>query len=94
MGYGEARRHPGIICFGSSERIQQRMTKAQQKNPRTILDETATSISKLVLDLEKREFEGRPVTANEIQAIATRLQAHVEDLLTASRNLRDKKSES
>ena len=70
------------------------MTKAQQKNPRAISDETATSISKLVLDLENREIEGRPVTANEIQAIAGRLQAHVEDLLAASRNLRDKKSGS
>jgi hypothetical protein len=68
------------------------MTTAQQKNPRKILDETATSINKLVLDLENREIEGRPVTAGEIQTIASRLQAHVEDLLAAAKSLRDEKS--
>jgi hypothetical protein len=69
------------------------MTKAQHKNSRQILDETATSISKLVLDLENREIEGRPITATEIQMIASRLQGHIEELLAASRSLRDEKSE-
>jgi hypothetical protein len=69
------------------------MTKAQHKNHRKVLDETATSIKKLVLDLENREMEGRPITATEIQTIAGRLQGHVEDLLAASRSLRDEKSE-
>jgi hypothetical protein len=68
------------------------MTTAQDKNPRNILDETATSINKLVLDLENREIAGRPVTAIEIQTIAARLQAHVEDLLAAAKSLRDEKS--
>jgi hypothetical protein len=68
------------------------MTTAQHKNPRKLLDETATSINKLVLDLENREMEGHPVTANEIQTIASQLQAHVEDLLAAAKSLRDEKS--
>jgi len=80
---------PGIICSDSSERNQQRMTTAPHKDPRKILDETATSINKLVLDLENREIEGRPVTAGEIQKIASRLQAHVEDLLAAAKSLRE-----
>ena len=69
------------------------MTKTPDKDPRKVLDETATSIRKLVLDLENREMEGRPVTTTEIQTIASQLQAHVEDLLAASRSLRDEKSE-
>jgi hypothetical protein len=68
------------------------MTTAQHKNPRKLLDETATSINKLVLDLENREMEGHPVTANEIQTIASQLQAHVEDLIAAAKSLRDEKS--
>jgi hypothetical protein len=68
------------------------MTTAQHKNPRKLLDETATSINKLVLDLENREMEGQAVTAKEIQAIANQLQAHVEDLLAAAKSLRDEKS--
>jgi hypothetical protein len=72
------------------------MSKTHQKDPRNkdprkVLDETATSIRKLVLDLENREMEGRAVSAREIQTIAGRLQVHVEDLLAASRNLRDEK---
>ena len=66
------------------------MNKTPHKDPRKVLDETATSIRKLVLDLENREMEGRPVTATEIQTIASQLQVHVEDLLAASRNLREK----
>jgi hypothetical protein len=62
------------------------MTKAQQV-PRKNLDEIATSIRKLVLELENREIDGRPMTATEIQAIAGRLRGHVEDLLAASRSL-------
>ena len=62
------------------------MTKAQQE-PRKNLDEIATSIRKLVLELENREIDGRPMTATEIQAIAGRLRGHVEELLAASRSL-------
>jgi hypothetical protein len=69
------------------------MTKTNHKDHRKVLDETATSIKKLVLDLENREIEGRPINATEIQMIASRLQVHVEDLLAASRGLRDEKSE-
>jgi len=38
-------------------------------------------------------MEGRPITAAQIQTIAGRLQGHVEDLLAASRSLRDEKPE-
>jgi hypothetical protein len=70
------------------------MAKTQHNDHRKILDETATSIKELVLQLEEREIEGRLVTATEIQRIASRLQGHVEDLLAASRNLRDEKAQS
>jgi hypothetical protein len=69
------------------------MTKTLNKDARRALDETATSIKKLVIDLENRETEGRRLTATEIQTIAGQLQAHVENLLTASRSLRDEKPE-
>jgi len=69
------------------------MTKTQHKDHRKGLDETATSIKKLVLDLENREMDRRPITATEIQTIANQLQVHVQDLLAASRGLRDEKSE-
>jgi len=69
------------------------MTKTLNKDARRALDETATSIKKLVIDLENRETEGRRLTATEIQMIAGQLQVHVEDLLTASRSLRDEKPE-
>lgn len=69
------------------------MTKTQNEHPRNVLNETATSIKKLALELENREMEGGHLTATEIQTIARQLQAHVEDLLSASRNLRDQKSE-
>jgi hypothetical protein len=62
------------------------MTQAKQE-PRKNLDEIATSIRKLVLELENREIDGRPMTATEIQAIAGRLRGHVEELLAASRSL-------
>lgn len=68
------------------------MTKTQHIDHRKRLDETATSIKELALQLEKSETEGRPITAAEIQTIAGRLQTHVEDLLAASRSLRDKKT--
>jgi hypothetical protein len=69
------------------------MTKTQNKDHRNVLDETATSIKKLVLDLENREIAGQPITPTEIQMIAGRLRVHVEDLLAASRSLRDEKFE-
>jgi hypothetical protein len=68
------------------------MTKAPYKNSRNVLDETATSIRNLILELENRETDGLPITAIEIQTMARRLQGHVEDLLAASRRLRDEKS--
>jgi hypothetical protein len=79
--------------FWFARKESTRMTKTEHEDHRKILDETATSIKKLVLDLETREMEGRPITATEIQTIAGRLQVHVEDLLAASRSLRDEKSE-
>ena len=69
------------------------MTKTRNIDPRRALDETATSIKKLVLDLENRETEGRRLTAAEIQIIADRLQVHVESLLAASESLRDENPE-
>jgi hypothetical protein len=63
------------------------MTKTAHKDPRKVLDETASSIKKLLLDLESREIDGRPITATEIQAIAGRLRGHLEDLLAASSSL-------
>lgn len=63
------------------------MTKTQHQDPRKNLDEIATSIRKLVLELENREIDGRPMTATEIRAIAGRLRGHVEELLAASRSL-------
>ena len=67
------------------------MTKTPNKDPRKALDETANSIKELIIDLENLETEGRRLTATEIQMIASQLQAHVENLLTASRSLRDEK---
>jgi hypothetical protein len=62
------------------------MTKTD-KDPRTVLDLAATSIKNLVLDLEKQEREGKPLTVTEIQKIASQLKGHVEDLLAASKTL-------
>src|SRR3984957_20550680 len=84
---------PGILCSGTQERNYQRMTKTEHQHHRKVLEETAISIKKLVLDLENREIEGRPINATEIQMNPSRLQVHVEDLLAASRGLRDEKSE-
>ena len=64
-------------------------TKSIDRNPREVLDETAASIRKLVVELENREREGNLLNAGEIQAIAGQLQAHVEYLLSAAGNLRD-----
>jgi hypothetical protein len=64
-------------------------TKIIDRNPRAVLDETATSIRKLVGELENREREGTLLTAREIQAIAGQLQGHVEVLLAAAGNLRE-----
>jgi hypothetical protein len=69
------------------------MTKTRNIDPRKALDEIATSIKSLAIDLENRETQGRRPTATEIQTIAGQLQAHVENLLAASRNLRDEKPE-
>lgn len=69
------------------------MTKTQKIDPREALDEIATSIKELAFDLENRETEGKRPTASEIQTIASQLQAHVENLLAASRNLQHEKPE-
>jgi hypothetical protein len=68
------------------------MVKPEHRDPGRVLDETATSIKKLIQDLENREREGAVVTAAEIRNIAGQLQAHVEDLLAASTSLRAVKS--
>jgi len=64
------------------------MVKPEHTDPGKVLDETATSIKKLVQDLENRDREGTVVTAAEIRKIASQLQAHVESLLAASNSLR------
>jgi hypothetical protein len=69
------------------------MVKPDHRDPGRVLDDTATSLKKLVQDLENREIEGADVTAAEIRKIAGQLQAHVEDLLAASNSLRAVKSE-
>jgi hypothetical protein len=70
------------------------MVKRDQKDLDKVLDETATSIRKLVWDLENRERMGDVVTAAEIRKIANQLQAHVADLLAASSGLRAVKLEA
>lgn len=69
------------------------MPETKHNNHRRVLDETASSIKELILHLETRETEGRPMTAGEIKAIASRLQIYVEDLLAASGSLRGEKPE-
>ena len=66
------------------------MSKSET-TPRSALDEIATSIRKLIQDLENREMEGRGLTTLEIDTLAKQLQIHVEALLDASKNLRDDK---
>ena len=68
------------------------MVKPHHKDPSKVLDETATSIKKLIQDLENREIAGTVVSAAEIRQIASQLQAHVERLLAASNSLRAVKS--
>jgi hypothetical protein len=63
------------------------MITIHQRDPIKVLDETASSLKRLVRDLEDRETEGRVVTATEIQTIASQLQTHVADLLSASSSL-------
>lgn len=67
-----------------------RMTKTP-KDPRSALDEIAASIKTLIQYLETKEIEGRRLTAREVDAIALKLQIHVEELLAASRKLGDDK---
>jgi hypothetical protein len=67
------------------------MVNPDQRDPSKVLDETANTIKKLIQDLENRDIEGT-VTAADIRKIAGQLQAHVEDLLAASNNLRAVKS--
>jgi hypothetical protein len=67
------------------------MTKTPN-DPRSALDETATSIKKLLQYLETKEMEGRRLTAAEVDAIALKLQIHVEELLAAAKNLGEDKS--
>lgn len=69
------------------------MTKTN-RNPRKVLDDIAASIKKLGLHLENSEIEGRHLTATEIHTIASKLQTHVEELLAASKSLRDDQSDS
>jgi hypothetical protein len=67
------------------------MVNQDQRDPSKVLDETATTIKKLIQDLESRDMEGT-VTAADIRKIAGQLQAHVEHLLSASNSLRAVKS--
>jgi hypothetical protein len=63
------------------------MVKPDPRDPGKVLDETATSIERLVRDLENREIEGGILTAAEIRKIASQLQAHVQALIAASKSL-------
>lgn len=67
-----------------------RMTKSH-KNPRKALDEIATAIEQLIVGLEEREMEGGRLTTTEIDALARKLQIHVEALLAASKRMQDEK---
>jgi hypothetical protein len=69
------------------------MANIHDGDARKVFDETATSIRKLVRDLESREKEGNPATANEILSIARQLQTHMQEVLDASRSLRDERPE-
>jgi hypothetical protein len=69
------------------------MAKIHDGDARKVFDETAVSIRKLVRELETREKEGNPATATEIQSIARQLQLHMQDILDASRSLRDERPE-
>jgi hypothetical protein len=51
---------------------------------RKLLNETATSINKLVQDLDNKESKGEVISRAEIREIANQLQAHVRDLLDIS----------
>jgi hypothetical protein len=68
------------------------MVRFEQRDPSNVLDETATLIGKLALDLENREIEGESISRAEIRKIASQLQAHVRDLLAISNNLQAVKS--
>lgn len=63
------------------------MVKLEQRDPRSVLDETVTLIGKLALDLENREIEGESISRAEIRKIASQLRAHVKDVLAISNNL-------
>jgi len=65
------------------------MTKSH--TPRNALEDIATSIRTLVLYLETKEVAGRRLTATEIETVAGKLQIHVEELLAASKSLRNEK---
>jgi hypothetical protein len=69
------------------------MTKTKG-NHRKALEDIAASIKKLSLYLENSEAQGRHLTATEIHTIASKLQTHVEELLAASKALRDDQSDS
>jgi len=70
------------------------MVKLDQRDPGKVLDETATSIEKLVLDLESREIQGEVITRAETRKIASQLQAHVQELLAISSSLQAVKSKA
>jgi hypothetical protein len=69
----------------------QTMTETNDGDARKVFDETAASIRKLVRELENRGKEGNPATATEIQSIARQLQGYMQDILDASRGLRDER---
>jgi hypothetical protein len=69
------------------------MTKTN-RNSRKALDDIAASIKTLSLYLENSEIDGRHLTTTEIHTIASKLQNHVEELLAASKALRDNQADS
>jgi hypothetical protein len=67
-----------------------RMTKTRDNH--RALGEISASIKELSLYLDNHESAGKGLTASEIHTLATKLQAYVEELLAASKSLRDDKS--
>jgi hypothetical protein len=83
-------------CFATRDNLSWIFTRklpgmTKSHTPRNALEDIATSIRTLVLYLETKEVAGRRLTATEIETVAGKLQIHVEELLAASKSLRNEK---
>jgi hypothetical protein len=63
-----------------------------EKNLNKVADDIAMVINQLVNDLESREKKGEILKATEVLAVASQLQTHVANLLSAVRRLREEKA--